>query len=484
MLPSSLRRACFVLLPCFAAAGLHAQPQPAAGRSVTKLYTDLCLSCHGQKWEGGRAPSMLDDVWMHESDDEGLARSIRDGWPVNAMPGFGAVLNPQEIRAMVVFIRESRERAKQEKKTPPPEIDGVQFNSEKQRFKIEVVAAGLETPWGMAFMPDGRLMVTERPGRLRIVAPGKGVVETISGVPKVWLKQDGGLFDLALHPNFAREPWVYLAYSDTGGAQANASGTTIIRAKLSGNALVDHQTLFKAPPEQYWVSNTHYGARFLFDRAGFLYFSIGDRGRRDEAQNLASPYGKFHRIHDDGRVPADNPFVNTPGAVKTIWSWGHRNQQGMAQNPTTGEIWTTEHGPRGGDELNVIGRGKNYGWPVITYGMNDDGTPITDQTAKAGMEQPVAYWTPSIAVSGIEFYSGDKFPAWRNNLFMAALAGRQFRRIEMDGHKVTHQEVLLQDLGRRVRDVQAGPDGLIYVLLNMEFGESPGHVIRLVPVAK
>lgn len=476
-----LRHAFPALLFLAGCGGLGAQTRaPAAGRSVTKIYTELCLACHGQKWEGGTAPSMLDDVWMHPSDDEGLARSIRDGWVANAMPAFGAVLSPEEIRAMVVYIRESRERAREEKKPEPRQADGLVIGSERHTFKIERVVDGLVTPWGMHFLPDGRLILSERPGRVRIVAPGRGIVETITGLPPIWLKQDGGLLDIAVHPDYARNGWIYLGFSESGGTQRNASSTRIIRGRIREGTLVDQETIFKAAPELYWESNTHYGTRFLFDRAGFFYFSIGDRGHRDDAQDLGSPYGKLHRVSDDGRVPADNPFAGRSDAVKSVWSYGHRNQQGIAQHPVTGEIWTAEHGPRGGDELNVITRGHNYGWPVITYGMNDDGTPITDQTAKEGMEQPVTYWTPSIAVCALEFYTGAKFPQWKNQLFATALKARELRRIELDGHKVTHQEVLFRDLGR-VRDVVTGPDGYLYIALNAEFQDTPGEIVRLVP---
>jgi aldose sugar dehydrogenase len=453
---------------------------PPGARSVQSIYTNICATCHGPHWEGGRAPSMLDDVWAHGGSDEELARSIRDGWLVNAMPSFGALLTPQEIRAMVVFIRESRERARNSPAAPPRRLDGLVLTSERATCKIEVVADGLATPWGIAFLPDGRILVTERPGRLSIVTPGRGVVETISGLPRIWVRQDGGLLDVALHPDFAHTGWVYLAFSETGGNGRDASATRIIRGRIRDGRLVDQQDIFHAPPSQYWNSNVHFGSRFRFDRDGFLFFSIGDRGHRDDAQDLASPYGKLHRVRDDGSIPADNPFVDRPGAVKSIWSYGHRNQQGIAQHPLTGELWATEHGPRGGDELNWIQRGHNYGWPVITYGMNDDGTPITDLTAKEGMDQPVVYWTPSIAVCALEFYTGDKIPGWKNALFATALGGQRLLRLELEGHQVTHQEIIFRDLGR-VRDVATGPDGFLYVALNAEFNDSPGKIIRLVP---
>ena len=467
---------------------LHAQPvapasAPVRPRTAQGIYTEFCANCHGQRLEGNRAPSMLDDIWAHGGDDDSLARSIRDGWIKNEMPPFKAALSEPEIRAMVVYIREVRGRAAQGGRSfRPPQFvnpDGRVVKSELATFKIERVAADLQTPWGIAFLPDGRLIVSERPGRIRIIEPGKGIVETITGVPPVWSQQDGGLFDIALHPDYAHTGWLYLAFSEAG-PQRGTSATRIIRARIRDSKLVDVENLFQPTPEQYWESNIHYGARFLFDRAGFLYYSIGERGHREEAQSLTSPYGKLHRVHDDGSAPDDNPFVKTPGALKTIWSYGHRNQQGIAQHPVTGELWASEHGPRGGDELNLILPGHNYGWPVITYGMNDDGTPITDLTAKEGMDQPVTYWTPSIATAAIEFYTGDKFPQWKNQLFLAALAGQQLRRLELEGHQVVKQEIIFNDLGR-VREVATGPDGYLYVALNTAFADSPGQIIRLVP---
>jgi aldose sugar dehydrogenase len=460
-------------------------PLPPLGtpRSVTQIYAAVCASCHGRNWEGDRAPSMLDDVWAHPHDDEGLTRSIRDGWPENGMPAFGPVLTAQEIRALVVFIRESRERARRTPPPPPREVHGLEIRSELHDFRIERVAGDLDTPWGMAFLPDGRMIVTERPGQVRIIEIGRGVVEKLAGVPTVWRRQDGGLLDIAVHPDYARTGWIYLAYSELGGAEPNGSSVRIIRARIRDGRLVDQETLFAAPPELYWRNNSHYGARFLFDRDGYFYFTIGDRGRPEQSQDLTTAYGKLHRVHDDGRVPADNPFVHHPGAFPSIWSYGHRNQQGVAQHPVTGEIWTAEHGPRGGDELNLTRRGRNYGWPVITYGMNDNGTPITDLTEKEGMEQPVVYWTPSIAVCAIAFYTGNTFPRWKNHLFATALAGRHLRRIVLEGDKATHQEIVFSDLGR-VRDVVTGPDGFLYVALNSESQDSPGQIVRLVPIGR
>jgi glucose/arabinose dehydrogenase len=250
--------------------------------------------------------------------------------------------------------------------------------------------------------------------------------------------------------------------------------TAVVRGRVKDGRWVDEETLFRAPPELYRKARVHFGSRFVFDGKGHLYFTIGERGHQDDAQDLTRPNGKVHRIHDDGRIPEDNPFVDVENAIPSIWSYGHRNPQGLARNPVTGDLYDAEHGPRGGDELNLVLKGRNYGWPVITYGMNYDGTPITDLTAKEGMEQPVVHWTPSLAVCAIDFYVGDRFPGWRNDLFLSSLAAQELRRLEIEDRKVVHQEVLFKDIGR-VRDVVSGPDGYVYVSLE------PGRIARLVP---
>jgi glucose/arabinose dehydrogenase len=250
--------------------------------------------------------------------------------------------------------------------------------------------------------------------------------------------------------------------------------TAVVRGRIRDGRWVDQQTLFQAPSALYRKGRVHFGSRFVFDGKGYLFFPIGERGHQDDAQDLTRPNGKVHRIHDDGRIPEDNPFVARTDAFPSIWSYGHRNPQGLAQHPLTGELYDAEHGPRGGDELNLVLKGRNYGWPVITYGMNYDGTPITNLTAKEGMEQPVVHWTPSLAVCAIDFYVGDPFPGWRHDLFLSSLAAEELRRLEVEEGRVVHQEVLFKGIGR-VRDVVVGPDGYVYVSLE------PGRIARLVP---
>jgi glucose/arabinose dehydrogenase len=389
------------------------------------------------------------------------------------MQPFGGALSEREIRSLVVLMRELAAKAKVEAgKLPAPPLDAL-FKSERHAFKLETVFDGLDTPWGFAFLPDKRIIVTERPGRLRILTPGQPLAEPIRGVPRVWVQQDGGLLDVALDPDYAKNGWIYLGYSVQGDGRV--SMTTIVRGRVRDSAWVDQEFVYKPPADVYRKGNDHYGTRIVFDREGHLFYSIGDRGVQDEAQSLSLPAGKIHRVMPDGGVPKDNPFVGKAGADATIWSYGNRNPQGLAFHPVTGELWASEHGPRGGDELNWIQPGHNYGWPVATHGINYDGTPVSDKTEMPGMDDPVVQWTPSLAVCGMAFYTGERFPGWKNDLFVGGLVGQQLRRLVIEGHKVAHEEVLFRKLGR-VRAVVNGPDGYLYVALNM-----PGRIVRLVP---
>ncbi len=441
--------------------------------AAAKLAVELCASCHGDDLRGGRASSLLDETWAFGGGDEDIAESIRNGRPDTLMGPFKSALDEQQIRSLVVLIRELAEKALVEApRAPAAPFDAVRA-SERHSFRLETVADGLDTPWGLEFLPDGRILVSERPGRLRFLTPGQGLGEPIRGLPRVWVKQDGGLLDVALHPDYARNGWIYLGYSTTGPGET--SMTVVVRGRVKDGAWVDQEFVFWPTPEVFGPANDHYGIRFLFDRGGQLLYSIGDRGRQDDAQDLALPAGKIHRVLEGGGFPRDNPFAARAGALASIWSYGHRNPQGLAFHPVTGELWASEHGPRGGDELNRVVAGRNYGWPVVTHGINYDGTPISALTGKPGMEPPVVEWTPSLGVCGIAFYTGDRFPGWRNDLFVAGLVGKQLRRLVIENGRVTRQEILFRGLGR-VRDVVDGPDGYLYVALNQ-----PGRIVRLVP---
>lgn len=338
-------------------------------------------------------------------------------------------------------------------------------------FRIVTVVDGLENPWGMAFLPDGGILVTERPGRLRVVRNGELVPEPVDGVPSVAARGQGGLLDVALHPRFAQNRLVYLSYSKPGPEGAT---TAVSRGTFDGQRLSGVEEIFAA---RAWSrAGHHFGSRLLFDRDGYLYVTVGDRGAMERAQDRGDHHGTTIRLHDDGQVPDDNPFVGESGVLPEIFSYGHRNAQGLALHPQTGEVWQNEQGARGGDEINVVRPGRNYGWPEITHGVNYDGSVIASDTARQGMESPLLHWTPSIAASGMTFYTGDRFPRWRTSVFSGALAGQHVRRTTFDGTRPITEEELLSDFGR-IRAVREGPDGFIYILVD----EESAPLIRLEP---
>ena len=343
-------------------------------------------------------------------------------------------------------------------------------------FSYEIVTAGLEHPWGMAFLPDGRMLVTERPGRLRLIsAAGKLHPEPIGGLPPIRQHGQGGLLDVVLHPDFSNNRLVYFSFAEAAAGGRDV-GTAVARGQLRGQRLEQVEVIFRLLPKSN--ARQHFGSRLVFDNDGYLFITLGDRGDRPRAQDLGDHAGSLIRLHDDGRIPADNPFVKRRGARAEIFSYGHRNMQGAALHPLSGKLWTHEHGPQGGDELNIAKAGSNYGWPVITYGANYvTGTRIGEGTHKQGMAQPVYNWVPSIAPSGMAFYSGTRFPQWQGNLFIGSLKFRLLVRLVLDGEKVVHEERLLEGELGRIRDVRQGPDGLLYLLTD----DSDGLLVRLLP---
>ncbi|WP_445382612.1 PQQ-dependent sugar dehydrogenase [Robiginitalea sp. IMCC43444] len=341
---------------------------------------------------------------------------------------------------------------------------------ENKVVSAELVVDGLQIPWGMAFLPDGGMLITEKSGELIRFKDGQKT--TIGNLPEIYNRGQGGLMDLELHPDYSENGWIYLSYASPEGAEKGGN-TAIARARLQGNQLADLEVLYKAGPNT--IRGQHFGSRIEFDSDGYLYFSIGERGERDvNPQDINRDCGKIYRLHDDGRIPADNPFIDSPEARPAIYTYGNRNPQGMARHPQTGEIWIHEHGPRGGDEINIVKKGANYGWPLVTYGINYSGTPITDQTEMEGTEQPIHYWVPSIAPSGMCFVTSERYPDWNGNLLVGSLSFQYLERLELDGNTVVKREKLLDGMGR-VRNVRQGPDGFIYVAI-----EGKG-IYRLVP---
>jgi glucose/arabinose dehydrogenase len=455
--------------------GLSLVTIPPLGAGPHEHYESLCGSCHGNDLSGGKGGSLIGPL-KHGDDAAALARAIKDGFPNTGMPPAGAQLGDADIAALVVFLRERR--ANQVEPGPAAPLDQqLVRRSEQYSYRIQaVVNEGLQVPWSFDWLPDGRILLTERIGRLRVIENGKLLPEPIAGVPPVIERGEGGLMAVAVAPDYAQSGWIYLTFSDAG--EPEHAMTKIVRGKLRDHRFVEQETIFSIPREQYQEGYVLFGSRLQFDQ-GYLYFTVGERGRTGDAQQLDRPNGKVHRVFPDGRIPPDNPFVSEAGAWGSIWSYGHRNPQGLAINPATHELWESEHGPRGGDEVNFIQKGHNYGWPAITHGMNYEGTPVSDKTAAPGLEQPARHWTPSIAVSPIAFYTGDKFPHWQGNLFVGSLAQQKFLRFEVKDGRIVHDEELFSHLGR-VRDIKTGPDGCLYIALEQLHGAS-GWLVRLVP---
>ena len=349
-------------------------------------------------------------------------------------------------------------------------------------FRVVTVADGLVNPWSIAFLPDGDVLISERPGRLRIVRHGQLLADPVAGVPEVFAQGQGGLLDVVPHPDFASNQMLYLSFSKP--LPGGESTTAVVRGRFENDRLTGIGEIFQAETR----GRGHYGSRLAFDGNGYLFITVGERQvpstgdlEAHPAQDLSNHHGVVVRLHDDGRVPSDNPFVDTEGARPEIWTYGHRNPQGLVVHPDTGDVWVTEHGPQGGDELNLLSGGSNYGWPVIGYGVNyRSGLAIHEGTLRDGMESPVHFWVPSIAASGLMVYTGDRFPEWKGNLLAGGLAGEQVARLVTDATGIVHEETLLHGIGR-VRDLRQGPDGYIYVAIEDRDG-APTSVVRLEPV--
>ena len=434
-------------------------------------YKKFCGSCHGEKMD-----AFVDRTWKYGSTGENLFKSIKQGYADKGMPAFDTLMSDEQIVALSDYILGGIKRLKQYSFGGVPPTSNV-FVSEEQDVKLDTIVKGIKSPWSITFLPSGELLMTEKSGKLYRVNKDRSM-QLISGTPEVLAEGQGGLLDVVLHPDFKKNQLLYLSYSafKKEGA-ATVSTTAIMRAKLSGDKLEDQKIIFEALP--YAKTRHHYGSRMVFGRDGFLYFSVGERGNEKvNPQSLTNDLGKIHRITESGGIPADNPFVHTDGAKPSIFAYGNRNPQGLLLNPTTGAIWEHEHGPRGGDEINIIGAGKNYGWPVICYGINYDNKIISNKTAMEGMEQPFLYWIPSIAPSGMTFVESNRYKGWKGDLMVGSLRFKYLNRCKIKNGKVVGEELLLKNIGR-LRDVVMGPDGYLYVSV-----ENPGFVFKLLPVSK
>lgn len=441
-----------------------------------ELYKQHCATCHGTDLRGGMSKSLLDGVWQFGDGRSYVSRNIRDGIPNLGMPSFGKTLTGDEISSVVDYLYEAEAAAGVKKPEAPAMIETIDYE-----IKTEVWADNLEIPWAIVFLDKETALVTERPGTLRMIVGGQLLADPVKGTPEVVHEGQGGLMDVNKDPAYAENGWIYLSYSHAIKrnriSARRPAMTRIVRGRIKDMQWTDEELIYEAPHDTYRTTRHHYGNRIVFDKKGYLYFSIGDRGAQDQAQDPTRPNGKIHRIYPDGSVPDDNPFIDN--GLPTLYSLGNRNAQGISIHPVTDEVWAVEHGPKGGDELNLIRKGLNYGWPVITYGKNYDGTIITEFTRKEGYEQPALYWKPSIAVCGMEFYEGDAFTRWQDNyLLVTALKYEEVILLNIEKDRVMHQEVILKNAGR-VRDVGMDPDGNIYVVVN-----EPDQVIKLSPLSE
>ena len=439
-------------------------------REKTALnYRNHCGGCHGQNLS-----SFVERQWNYGDSHEAVLNSIKQGYTNNGMPAYGATFSEQEVKDLTNYILfEIEGKTKEMLEKDNPGLSGL-IKSDDLSFRLETITDKIPgTPWGIEQLPNGEILVTELGGKLFLVKNNRELVE-ITGVPDVVPSGQGGLMDVLIHPDFINNSFVYLSYAGVNPNNASERTTTVARAKLSGNKLEQLEKIFTALP--YLGTNHHYGSRLLFDREGYLYVSVGDRGHRDDyPQKLDNYLGKIHRLQDDGQIPNDNPFYGEQGAIGSVFTYGSRNPQGLTLHPVTGAIWEGEHGPQGGDEINILETGNNYGWPLISYGINYNGTSFTNITEEKGMEQPIHYWTPSIAPCGMAFVSGDYYGKWGNDLFVSSLKFEYLHRLKMSGSVVVGHEKLLEGIGR-VRDVHIGKDGYIYITV-----QGPNRLIRLVP---
>ncbi|MBS1700140.1 MAG: PQQ-dependent sugar dehydrogenase [Armatimonadetes bacterium] len=451
--------------------------------NVTQLYNDTCAKCHGVNAEGGGGgtQSLLTVDKFDEKWDKPFFDTTRNGVPTMGMEAYGDTMSDQEIWALVVHIRELQYKAIRPM-TAPKYTNGV-FQTQYYKYRIETVVdkdQGLKTPWCTAWLPDGTMLVTNRSGYLTVVKGGK-VVSRVDNLPASTEIGQGGLMEVAVHPDYAKNGWIYLTVADPKEGNRREAFTRTYRGRLKfdGDKVTwtDQQDIFKVPIDNYNGSGIHYGGKIVFDGKGHIFITQGERGNGPLAQRLDKPNGKIFRLNEDGSIPKDNPFVNTPSAIPAIWTYGHRNPQGLAMDDK-GDLYDTEHAPRGGDELNHIVPGTNYGWPVITFGINynDSSLEVPWPTADQKFKMPITRWLPSSATSGLRVYKGLPFSKWNGDLLAGGLAGKVIDRVRVKNEKVIERETILFNLGR-VRDIAIGPDGFVYVTVN-----EPDIVVRLVPV--
>ncbi|QMW04169.1 PQQ-dependent sugar dehydrogenase [Spirosoma foliorum] len=462
----------FLVSVCF----LLAMPGDSSAQTGENIYSTYCAGCHGAQMQGSVAPALIKKDWKHGGDRNSILNTIRNGIPKTEMIQWEGTLSSAQIEAVTDYILKAQTNPEIVRKNELP----LKVKTKLYSLKIEkLVTEGLKGPWGLEFVDASHALITGKFGDLYWMVNGKLDNQPITDLPKTYAYDNvGGLMDLALDPAYAQNGWIYLAFSHNSKNSPDKTTpgmTKVVRGKIKAHQWVDEQSLFQVADSLQVTGGTRWGCRFLFDKQGYLYFTIGDMNRAQDSQILSRPSGKVYRINSDGSIPKDNPLYGKEGDLQAIYSWGNRNVQGLAQHPVTGSIYASEHGPQGGDELNILKKGANYGWPVITYGIDYNGSIISRETCKEGMEQPITYWTPSIAVCPIEFITNPTFGKWANNLLVGALKFEEIRRLVIDHDKVIEQEILLKGYGR-IRDLKMGPDGALYVLTN-----SPDAVLRIIP---
>ncbi|MBL4869937.1 MAG: PQQ-dependent sugar dehydrogenase, partial [Robiginitomaculum sp.] len=433
------------------------------------LFQSHCADCHGADLKGGMAANLVDGKWETARTKTEIIKLIKDGNEDIGMPSFGDAITDDDIEHLHAYIKLS---ANSDAQTIIPATNAKL--AESNLIHSQIWLDKLKAPWGLVFLDHKTALMTEKAtGKLRVIIDGKLSPKAVIGIPKVNPKRQGGLLEVAIDPDYVTNKWVYLSFSHQLKNKRGYNMTKVVRGHIQDGHWKDEQTLFQAKPEHYLKTSHHYGSRITFDNDGHMFFSIGDRGKKDLAQDITRPNGKVHRLMRDGRIPKDNPFVDQPNAYPSIFVYGNRNPQGLVFG--NGRLWETEHGPRGGDELNLLISGENYGWPIISYGRNYNGSVMTPYTHKEGLSQPISQWTPSIAVSSLEMITGEMFKAWNGYLLAGALKFKELRLIKISGGLYQSERIILKNKGR-VRDITMGPDGAIYVVLN-----SPGQILRLTP---
>lgn len=448
--------------------------------NITQLYNETCSKCHGLKGEGGGAgtKSLNTKEKFDQKFDKPFFDAIKNGVPEAGMESYGQTMNDQTIWALTVHIRELQARAlRDESGSVRPGESGIAKTS-LHDYKIEdVITKDVRTPWGIDWLPNGDMLITQRPGGVKLFSKGK--LEDIAGIPESVEIGQGGMMEVAVHPQYKQNGWIYLAFTAPAKEGGNGGMTKIVRGKLTtsgGPKWSSEQTIFECDPSTYNRSGVHFGSRIVFDGKGHIFFSIGERGNGNLAQDLSKPNGKIFRVKDDGSIPSDNPFLTKPDVIKAIWSFGHRNPQGLVMD-LNGNLWDTEHAPRGGDEVNLIQKGANYGWPIVSYGINYNDSPLATpwNPGVGGVVQPIFRWLPSTGACGLDVAKGPMFPKWKGDLLAGGLAGNNVDRIRVDKQgKFVEREEILHGLGR-VRDVAVGPDGAVYIALNQ-----PDKIIKMV----